>query len=158
MTQSNLKLVEDITGCDILIVDDHVQNTELLQAYLEVLSCNVRVAIDGVEALEQVEVKHPDLILLDIMMPRLSGFEVCQRIKDDPATENISILIVTALAEMGDVEKGIDCGADDFLTKPVNKFELLTRVKSLLRVRLLKSNLERTLQYIKEIEKEELKG
>jgi two-component system alkaline phosphatase synthesis response regulator PhoP len=88
----------------------------------------------------------------------LSGFEVCQRIKDDPATENISILIVTALAEMGDVEKGIDCGADDFLTKPVNKFELLTRVKSLLRVRLLKSNLERTLQYIKEIEKEELKG
>jgi two-component system cell cycle response regulator len=135
-----------------------VQNTELLQAYLEVLSCNVRVAIDGVEALEQVEVKHPDLILLDIMMPRLSGFEVCQRIKDDPATENISILIVTALAEMGDVEKGIDCGADDFLTKPVNKFELLTRVKSLLRVRLLKSNLERTLQYIKEIEKEELKG
>lgn len=158
MTQSNLKLVEDITGCDILIVDDHVQNTELLQAYLEVLSCNVRVAIDGVEALEQVEVKHPDLILLDIMMPRLSGFEVCQRIKDDPSTENISILIVTALAEMGDVEKGIDCGADDFLTKPVNKFELLTRVKSLLRVRLLKSNLERTLQYIKEIEKEELKG
>lgn len=158
MTQSNLKLVDDITGCDILIVDDHVQNTELLQAYLEVLSCNVRVAIDGVEALEQVEVKHPDLILLDIMMPRLSGFEVCQRIKDDPATENISILIVTALAEMGDVEKGIDCGADDFLTKPVNKFELLTRVKSLLRVRLLKSNLERTLQYIKEIEKEELKG
>lgn len=155
MTESNLKLIEDITGSDILIVDDHVQNTELLQAYLETLSCNVRVAIDGVEALEQVAVKHPDLILLDIMMPRLSGFEVCQRIKDDPATCNISILIVTALAEMGDVEKGIDCGADDFLTKPVNKFELLTRVKSLLRVRMLKSNLERTLQYIKEIEKEE---
>jgi len=158
MTEPKLKLIDDITGCDILIVDDHVQNTELLQAYLEELSCHVRVAIDGVEALEQVEVKHPDLILLDIMMPRLSGFEVCQRIKDDSATANISILIITALAEMGDVEKGIDCGADDFLTKPVNKFELLTRVKSLLRVRQLKSNLERTLQYIKEIEKEELKG
>ena len=127
----------------------------MLQAYLEPLGCNVRIAVDGVEALKQVAQKPPDIILLDIMMPRMSGFEVCRRLKGDPETRDIPIVMVTALNELADVERGVDSGADDFLSKPINKLELLTRVKSLLRVRHLKSELERTLSYLAEIEGEE---
>ena len=151
----NQQQEENLKSCEILIVDDNPQNTELLQAYLETLECEIRIAVDGVDALENINARLPDIVLLDIMMPRMSGFEVCRRIKDNPKTRDIPVVIVTALNEMGDVEKGIDSGADDFLSKPVNKLELLTRVKSLLRVRHLKSELERTLSYLAEVEKEE---
>jgi two-component system alkaline phosphatase synthesis response regulator PhoP len=146
---------EDLTRSDILIVDDNAQNAELLQAYLEPLECNVRVAEDGIIALEKVKQQLPHIILLDIMMPRMSGFEVCRRLKGNPQTSDIPIVMVTALNEIGDVERGVDSGADDFLSKPINKLELLTRVKSLLRVRHLKSELERTLSYLAEMEEGE---
>ncbi|KPK76725.1 MAG: chemotaxis protein CheY [Phycisphaerae bacterium SM23_30] len=147
--------LDEIPPSDILIVDDNVQNAELLQAYLEPLNGRVRIAVDGIDALEQVARKQPDIILLDIMMPRMSGFEVCRRLKNDPETRDIPIVMVTALNELADVERGVESGADDFLSKPVNKLELLTRVKSVLRVRHLKSELERTLSYLAEIEGEE---
>ena len=145
----------DFTSSDILIVDDNAQNAELLQAYLEPLDGNIRIAVDGIDALEKIGRQNPDIILLDIMMPRMSGFEVCRRLKENPDTRDIPVVIVTALNELGDVERGVDCGADDFLSKPIHKLELLTRVKSLLRVRHLKSELERTLSYLAEIEGEE---
>lgn len=129
-------------GCHLLIVDDNPQNVELLEAYLATLKCRVSSAADGVEALAAVQQNQPDLILLDVMMPRLSGFEVCQRLKTDPATRDIPILMVTALNEVGDVERGAEAGTDDFLSKPFNKIELLTRVRSLLRIRLLKRELD----------------
>ncbi len=136
----------------ILVVDDNPQNAELMQAYLEALDVVVKIAGDGIDALQQIQTRPPDLILLDIMMPRMSGFEVCRRVKNDPDTKDIPVVIVTALNELADIERGVDCGADDFLSKPINKLELLTRVKSLLRVRHLKSELERTLAYLEEIE------
>jgi len=136
----------------ILVVDDNPQNVELMQAYLESLNCTVHVAVDGIDALEKVPKTKPDLILLDIMMPRMSGFEVCRRLKADPKTREIPILMVTALNELGDIERGVECGTDDFLTKPINKLELVTRVKSLLRVRHLKSALDRTLAYLSDME------
>lgn len=139
----------------VLIVDDNAQNVELLQAFLEALPVKLITAYDGVEALEKVAQHNPDLILLDIMMPRMSGFQVCRKIKEDPATKDIQILMVTALNELGDIEQASECGTDDFVSKPVNKFELLTRVKSLLRVRHLKSELERALTYLHEVEQEE---
>jgi two-component system cell cycle response regulator len=139
----------------VLIVDDNAQNVELLQAFLESLPVRLISAHDGVEALEQVERHNPDLILLDIMMPRMSGFQVCKRLKADPKTKDIQVLMVTALNELGDIEQATECGTDDFVSKPVNKFELLTRVKSLLRVRHLKSELERALTYLNEIEQDE---
>src|SRR5438477_4529117 len=139
----------------VLIVDDNPQNVELLQAFLETLPVKIVTASDGVEALERVAQDNPDLILLDIMMPRMSGFQVCRRLKSDPKTRDIQILMVTALNELGDIEQASECGTDDFVSKPVNKFELLTRVKSLLRVRHLKSELERALTYLNEIEQEE---
>ncbi len=95
---------------------------------------------------------RPDLILLDMMMPRLSGFEVCRKLRANPETQDTLILMVTALNEVSDFERGVQAGTDDFLTKPVNKLELLCRVKSLLRVRHLKSQLERTLAYLSEVE------
>jgi CheY-like chemotaxis protein len=138
----------------ILIVDDNPQNVELLQAFLESLPVRLITAFDGVEALKQVEQHHPDLILLDVMMPQMSGFQVCRQIKSDVKTKDIQVLMVTALNELGDIEQATECGTDDFVSKPVNKFELLTRVKSLLRVRHLKNELERALTYLTEIEED----
>lgn len=152
MTGSTDKTSPSDGHSEILIAEDNVQNAELLQAYLDELDANIRVAVDGVDAMEKVAEKMPDIILLDIMMPRMSGFEVCRRIKSDPRTKKILIVIVTALNELGDIERGVDCGADDFLSKPVNKLELLTRVKSMLRVKNLQSELERTLSYLADIE------
>jgi DNA-binding response OmpR family regulator len=135
-----------------LIADDNIQNVELLEVYLSELDCRIVTAHDGEETLEVVEREHPDLILLDIMMPRLSGFEVCRKIRANPAFADILILMVTALNEPADFERGVQAGTDDFLTKPVNKIELLCRIRSLLRVRHLKTQLERTLAYLSEVE------
>lgn len=138
----------------ILIADDNLQNVELLDAYLAGIDCEVRTAHDGEETLKSVAEHKPDLILLDVMMPKLSGFEVCKKIRANPETRDVLILMVTALNEPGDFERGVQSGTDDFLTKPVNKLELLCRIKSLLRVRHLKSQLDRTLAYLAEVESE----
>ena len=111
--------------------------------------------MDGRDTLDKAAEFQPDLILLDVMMPKISGFEVCKKLKSDPATRDIQVLMVTALNELGDIEQATECGTDDFVSKPVNKFELLTRVKSLLRVRHLKSELERALTYLNEVDQEE---
>ena len=147
----------DFSDCTILIVDDNAQNIELLQAYLESLPCQIMTASDGVEAIQVIDDNDsptPDLLLLDVMMPRMSGFEVCRKIKEDPATRSIPIIMVTALNELGDIERGVESGTDDFLTKPVNRLELLTRVKTLLRLRVLNKELDRTRAYIDEIRDE----
>jgi len=138
----------------VLVVDDNQQNRELLQAYLEDVDCRAIPANDGPEALEILAKDPPDLILLDVMMPKMSGFEVCRRIKNDPKTSDIPVIMVTALNEFGDIERGIDSGTDDFLSKPVNKLELLTRVKTMLKLKHLTDKLERTLAYLNEIEKQ----
>ena len=138
----------------VLVVDDNQQNLELLQAYLEDVDCQAVPARDGLEALEIVAKEPPDLILLDVMMPKMSGFEVCKRIKNDPKTTDIPVIMVTALNEFGDIERAIDSGTDDFLSKPVNKLELLTRIKTMLKLKHLSDKLERTLAYLSEIEKQ----
>ncbi len=136
----------------ILIADDNLQNVELLDAYLGEVECEIRTASDGEETLRAVEEFRPDLVLLDVMMPRLSGFEVCRKLRANPATKETLVLMVTALNEASDFERGVQAGTDDFLTKPVNKVELLCRIKSLLRVRHLKNQLDRTLAYLAEVE------
>jgi two-component system alkaline phosphatase synthesis response regulator PhoP len=138
----------------VLVVDDNLQNLELLQVYLEDVDCRTIPAHNGIEALEIVRKEPLDLILLDVMMPKMSGFEVCKRIKNDPKTSDIPVIMVTALNEFRDIERGIDSGTDDFLSKPVNKLELLTRVKTMLKLKHLSDKLERTLAYLSEIEKQ----
>jgi len=130
---------DDIPPSKVLIADDHPQIVELLEAYLEVLPVTVSIARDGQATLAAVERDMPDLILLDIMMPKRSGFEVCRILKEDPNYRDIPIVMVTALNEVGDLERARESGADDYLSKPVNKTELLSRVRNLLKLRYLKS-------------------
>ena len=146
---------QDSSPSRILIADDNEQNCELLEAYLITGGYEIAMAFDGQETVDKVPEFKPDIILLDIMMPRMSGYEVCKQLKENDATRDIPILMVTALNEMGDIEKAVAAGCDDFLTKPVNKLELTTRVRSLLRVRHLTSERDRLLEYLKEVEDEE---
>jgi len=132
---------EPLPPSNVLIADDNPQILELLEAYLEPLGVQVRLASDGEATLAAVELNEPDLILLDVMMPKRSGFEVCRMLKDDPRYRDIPIIMVTALNEVGDMERARECGTDDFLSKPVNKIELLARVENLLRLRHLKKTL-----------------
>ena len=152
MSEPTADTNQKIAESTVLVVDDNAQNLELLVAYLETLGCGVATAADGIDALEKVAASAPDLILLDVMMPRMSGFEVCRKLKTAPATRDIPIIMVTALNELGDIERGVESGTDDFISKPVNRLELVTRVRSLLRVRHLKNELERTLAYLNDVE------
>ncbi len=138
----------------ILIADDNPTNVELMEAYLAELDCELEVAVDGRDTLAKVEQFQPDLVLLDIMMPKLSGFEVCQQLKQDPKTRNIMILMVTALNELGDIERAVAAGTDDFLSKPVNKVELLKRVENMLKLRHVTDELERLRRYIQAMEEQ----
>ena len=117
----------------VLLVDDNAQNLELLEAYMEDMpEVRVVTATNGLEALDKVREESPELVLLDIMMPKMSGFEVCKRIKSDPATRDISVIMVTALNETGDVERAAECGTDDYLAKPIDRLALIKQVRSML--------------------------
>jgi CheY-like chemotaxis protein len=139
----------------VLIADDNAQGVELLEAYLGDCEYDIQTAPDGEATLQQVARWHPDLILLDIMMPKISGFEVCKRLRADPATRDIAVLMITALDQPSDVERAVEAGTDDFLTKPINKSELLLRVRSALKSRLNKRQLDRALAYIEAVERGE---
>jgi len=119
----------------VLVVDDILPNVKLLEAKLSSEYYDVLVATSGEEALQKVEQDSPDLVLLDVMMPGMDGFEVCRRIKQNPAFSHIPIVMVTALTDSADRVRGLECGADDFLSKPVNDTALLARVKSLVRLK-----------------------
>ena len=136
----------------ILIADDNQANVELLEAYLAGVNCELAIAVDGREALDRVAEFRPDVILLDVMMPKLSGFEVCKQVKDDPKTRRIMILMVTALNELGDIERAVAAGTDDFLSKPVQKVELLKRIENMLKIKDVTDENERLRRYIQEME------
>ena len=136
----------------VLIADDNEQNRELLEAYLTDEGHEILMSVDGQDTLDVVAAKQPDLILLDIMMPKLSGYEVCQRLKRDVKSKDIPVLMVTALKDSGDIERAVAAGADDFLSKPVHRLELVSRVRSLLKVRHLQSERDRLLAYLQEVE------
>jgi len=115
-------------------------------------------ATNGVEALEVIHKESPDLVLLDVMMPRMSGFEVCKRMKADEKTAHIPVIMITALNEPMDIDRGLDSGTDDYLTKPVNRKDLIDRVRSLLRNRRMQSTLDRSLSYMDELESDMSEG
>jgi len=123
------------TPSKILVVDDTPKNVKLLADVLTVKGYRVVTAASGREALAQVEAERPDLVLLDIVMPEMSGYEVCRKLREHPSTEVLPVVMVTALDPAEERIKGIEAGADDFLTKPINQAELLARVKSLLRIK-----------------------
>jgi two-component system alkaline phosphatase synthesis response regulator PhoP len=136
----------------ILVAEDNPQGLELLEAYLIGTDYLVETATDGEETLRKVQTFAPDLLLLDIMMPKISGFEVCKRLKANPATQNIVILMVTALDQPHDIDKAVEAGTNDFLTKPINKTELLLRIKAALKSRLHQAPLDQALAYIEGVQ------
>jgi len=135
----------------ILVVDDEDRNLRLMEALLAPLGYAVELARDGEEALLKVQETHPDLILLDVMMPKLDGFEVAKRLKEDEETRVIPVVMVTALHEVEDRVKALEAGADDFLTKPVEKTELRARVRTLLKVKAYNDHMR---NYQKDLEAE----
>lgn len=141
-----------MTTSRILIADDNAQNRELLEALLAKIDCDTEFAIDGQDTLNKVESFKPDLILLDVMMPKLNGFEVCRKLKGNPITSRIMVLMVTALSELGDIERAVAAGTDDFLSKPVNSLELQKRVTNMLKFKGTEDENERLRAYIREME------
>ena len=137
----------------VLIADDNPQGAELLEAYLNETNYDTQIAADGEETLRKVKEWQPDLILLDIMMPKISGFEVCKRVRGDAQTRDIAILMITALDQPSDIDRAVEAGTNDFLTKPINKNELLLRVRSALESREQKGHLKQTLAYIEAVER-----
>ncbi len=134
----------------ILVVDDIPVNIQLMQTYLSSVGYDTVVARNGEEALVQVKDHQPDLLLLDVMMPKMDGFETCRLLKGNQETRYIPVIMVTALNEIEDKIKGIEAGADDFITKPFNKLELLARVKSLLRMKNLHDQLQDKIKQLEE--------
>ena len=119
----------------VLAVDDQDINLELLAAYLEGTGCELMLARDGVQALRAIEELRPDLVLLDVVMPGLSGFEVCRRIKSDPSNRLLPVVLVTSLNTVEDRVRALQLGADDFLAKPIDRNELMARVLTLIRTK-----------------------
>jgi DNA-binding response OmpR family regulator len=143
---------EPTTPPRVLIADDNPQGVELLEAYLSGTGYETQVAYDGEETLRKVHEWHPDVILLDVMMPKISGFEVCKRIRAKPETANIVVLMVTALDQHSDIDRAVEAGTDDFMTKPINKAELLLRVKAAFKSRQERRPLDQTLAYIEGVQ------
>ncbi len=125
----------------ILVVDDILANVRLLEAKLSAEYFEVVTAMNGVDALEAVQRAKPDIVLLDVMMPGIDGIEVCKRLKADVTTQHIPVIMVTALDQLEDRVRGLEAGADDFLTKPVNDVALFCRIKSLVRLKMLSDEL-----------------
>ena len=135
----------------ILIADDNAQNAELLEAHLDGTGYETRLAMNGEETLAAARDWRPDVLLLDVMMPKMSGFEVCKRLRSDVQTKDIGVIIVSALDQVADIERAVDAGTEDFLTKPINKTELLLRVRALLDARQQTSEVERGLAYFRRV-------
>lgn len=135
----------------VLVVDDESQIRDLLKEFLTNEAYEVILASNGKEAIELAEREHPDVILLDVMMPEIDGIEVCKRLKEEPKTQFIPIIVITGYVDNKIV--AIEVGADDFVHKPVNLTELAFRVKSILRTRYLTDELERAVAYIEELER-----
>jgi putative two-component system response regulator len=132
----------------VLVVDDGLANRELVQAYLSGLDCEVRLASDGASALEQIQQEPPDLVLLDVQMPGMDGYEVCRRIKAGPGGRLLPVVMITALNQTDDRVRALESGADDFMSKPVERVELVARVRSALRLKALYNTLDSAEQVI----------
>ena len=147
--------VRSTDGRQVLVIDDELQMRAMLTDNLAFEGYRVTAVDSGEAGLAEMERNSFALVLMDVMLPGISGFEVCQKLKADPATQRILVLMVTALNEPGDIERGVKAGTNDFLSKPVNKLELLKRVEIMLRLKDLTDENERLRRYIEDMEASE---
>jgi DNA-binding response OmpR family regulator len=147
----------ELKKAKILVVDDEEHIVKAVKYILEGEGYNVEAAVDGEDALRMVQKFSPDLILLDVMMPKKNGYDVCRELKEENTTQLIPIIIVTALKQKEERIKGIEAGADDFISKPIDQKELLTRIKSLLRIKFLNDELKENYQKLRDLEDYKLK-
>src|SRR2546426_7682614 len=126
----------------VLVVDDGAANREVIRLFLSTIDCEVRLAEDGPTALDMIETAPPDLVLLDVRMPRMDGYEVCRRIKSTPRGKLLPVVMITGLSQTGHRVAALEAGADDFMTKPVEGAELTARVRSALRLKELYNTLD----------------
>ncbi len=141
-----------MSAAKILIVEDNPEGAELLEAYLATTDYIIEIAHDGEDSLKKVQTFRPDLILLDVMMPKISGFEVCKRLRKDPESKSVVVLMITALDQHHDIDRAVEVGTNDFLTKPINKAELLLRIKAALASRQFSDPLQQTLAYVEGVQ------
>ncbi|AFZ22808.1 histidine kinase,Response regulator receiver domain protein,histidine kinase [Cylindrospermum stagnale PCC 7417] len=144
----------DVSTASILLVDDNPTNLLVLKQALKELGLSVRIATDGEEALEQVQRKLPDLILLDVMMPGIDGFETCRQLKSNSLTQDIPVIFMTALTDTNSKVKGLSAGAADYITKPFEQEEVLARVKVHLQLRFLSHALQKTNESLEQLVQE----
>ncbi len=149
-TELEVEITKSVNQDVVLVADDEANNRFLLKTHLEAAGYKVILATNGVEALERIQTDPPGVIVLDVMMPELDGYSVCRQLKSSNQTMAIPVIMVTALRGTDERIRGIEAGADDFISKPFNRMELVTRVKSLLRIRKLNEALE---QKIYELER-----
>jgi len=135
----------------VLIADDNPQNAEVLEAHLDGSTYETRIAANGEDTLTAAREWQPDVILLDVMMPKLSGFEVCKRLRASEDTRSVGVLMVTALDQKTDIERAVEAGTDDFLTKPINRTELLLRLSAMVEARHEKNDTDRGLAYFRRV-------
>src|SRR5712692_9645167 len=145
---AQLKPTRRTTVAVVLVVDDGAANRQLVEAYLADLDCAIRTAEDGPTALKSIEAEPPDLVLLDVQMPHMDGYEVCRRIKAGPRGRLLPVVMITALDRTNDRVKALESGADDFMSKPVERVELVARVRSALRLKALYDTLDSAEQVI----------
>ncbi len=135
----------------VFVIDDNAQNRELIVGFLDDLDAELTAFASGAEALAACEAQAPDLLILDVMMPRLSGFQVCERVRASAATASVPVIMLTALNEAADVERGLEAGASDFLVKPVQRLELVTRVRAQLGVRQCGARVDRAVAQLRRV-------
>ncbi|MSU79542.1 MAG: response regulator [Gemmataceae bacterium] len=141
-----------MSAAKILIAEDNPEGAELIEAYLSTTDYVIQIAHDGDDTLKKVQSFRPDLILLDVMMPKISGFEVCKRLRANGETKGVIILMITALDQHHDIDRAVEVGTNDFLTKPINKTELLLRIKAALASSQFADPLDQTLAYVEGVQ------
>jgi len=152
VSEADPRPVTDKSEITILVVEDRSDHAGIIVGYLERDGYRIQLASGGAQALEEASAKPPDLIILDLLMPEMDGYEVCQRLREDPRTSHVPVLMFTVLDELEQIERGVEVDADDYIVKFSSAEEIRFRVEKLLQVRHIRSKAQRMIEYLRLVE------